>query len=80
MWTGYKMYSRKALDMVLPYLTSNGIEFEPEITCQLLNQGTAIMEVPIKYRPRTKNEGKKINFIHGIEAIYTIFKIKYAKT
>ena len=78
METAYKAFAAKTIKPIR--LRALEFEFEPEMTCQLLNQGTAIMEVPIKYRPRTKNEGKKINFIHGIEAIYTIFKIKYAKT
>ncbi|MBI4054037.1 MAG: glycosyltransferase family 2 protein [Candidatus Doudnabacteria bacterium] len=62
MWTGYKMYSRKALDAILPLFKSNGIEFEPEITILLSKLGFKIMDVPISYTPRWYAEGKKTNW------------------
>lgn len=34
-WTGYKMYSRRALDAILPALTADGIEFELEVAVLL---------------------------------------------
>lgn len=75
METAYKAFRLTVIKNLR--LRSLEFEFEPEITCRLLQQGTTIHEVPIKYRPRTKNEGKKINFLDGIEAIYTILKIRF---
>lgn len=41
-------------------LISRGFEMEPEITTKLARMGIRISERPITYRPRTKNQGKKI--------------------
>lgn len=62
MWTGYKMYSRKALDAILPLMKSDGIEFEPEVTILLGKLGFRITDVPISYVPRWYGEGKKTNW------------------
>ena len=33
-----------------------------------------IIDIPINYNPRSKQEGKKINYIDGIKAIITLLK------
>ena len=66
MWTGYKMYSRKALDAILPLMTSDGIEFEPEVTILLGKLGFRITDVPISYVPRWYEEGKKTNWKQAV--------------
>lgn len=48
--------------------------FENEITAKLANLGIKIKEVPIAYHARTKKQGKKIKFRHGLEALFTTFK------
>ena len=50
--------------------------FEPEITAKVSHNKLKLMEVPIHYYPRTKEEGKKINFKDGIRALYCIVKYK----
>ncbi len=72
MWTGYKMYSREALDAVLPLLRSDGIEFEPEVTILLGKLGFKITDVPISYEPRWYDQGKKTNWKH---AVYSFIKM-----
>jgi hypothetical protein len=52
-------------------------DFEPEITARLLQAGYLIHEVPISYTPRTVDEGKKISWIDGIEAIYTLLRCRF---
>jgi dolichol-phosphate mannosyltransferase len=52
-------------------------DFEPEITAKLLLAGYQIHEVPIGYTPRTREEGKKISVIDGIEAIHTLFRCRF---
>lgn len=51
-------------------------EFCPEITAKVLKRGENIVEIPIRYYPRTKGEGKKIRWKDGIEAIWTLIKFK----
>jgi hypothetical protein len=33
--------------------------------------------VPITYNPRRRDEGKKIRWIDGVDAIYTLLKVRY---
>ena len=50
--------------------------FEPEITAKVARAKLKLIEVPISYYPRTKEEGKKIKFSDGIRALYCIAKYK----
>ena len=36
-----------------------------------------IVEIPVSYKPRTKEEGKKINFFDAIKAMVTIIKYRF---
>lgn len=58
-------------------LFSNGFEIESEITSKILKKGYKIKEVPIKYKARTRKEGKKIGWKDGFKNIYVIFKTKF---
>ena len=58
-------------------LRCKGFEFCPEVTAKLRKKGHRIYEVPITYHPRTKNEGKKLNWKHGFEAIWTLIKYRF---
>jgi len=56
--TALKLFHRPDL-AGLPLETS-GFELDHEITARMLASGKRIVEVPIRYFPRTKAEGKKI--------------------
>ncbi len=71
-WTGYKMYSRKALDAVKPHLECNGIEFELEVAVMLGKCGMRVKDIPISYAPRWYGEGKKTDWK---QAIYSLRKL-----
>jgi|SRR3989344_32740 len=73
MWTGYKMYTRRALDAFLPYLTSDGVAFEPEIQILLAKLGFRIVDVPISYNPRWYAEGKKMNLRQALKPLIAMF-------
>jgi glycosyltransferase involved in cell wall biosynthesis len=51
-------------------------EFEPEVTSKLLMRGVKIIEVPVSYRGRSYDEGKKIGWRDGVEAVITLFRIR----
>ena len=72
--TGYKLYSKSLFYNWLP--ETSGFETDHEITLRILNSGGKIIEVPIRYSPRSKDEGKKIRFTDGIIAFRTIFKFR----
>ncbi|MFA6092464.1 MAG: glycosyltransferase family 2 protein [Elusimicrobiota bacterium] len=57
-------------------LTCTGFEFCPEVTGKLLRRKIPIIEVPIRYAPRTLEEGKKIRFRDGVIALWTLLKIR----
>ncbi len=79
MWTGYKMYTRHALDAFLPYLTSNGVEFEPEIQILLSKLDFRIMDVPISYTPRWYDEGKKMNWKQAVRSFYKMIGFAFRR-
>ncbi len=78
METAYKAFRREIVEGL--NLRCVRFDFEPEITARLLLAGYDIHEVPISYTPRTEDEGKKISWIDGIEAIYALFRCRYLDT
>jgi dolichol-phosphate mannosyltransferase len=74
METGYKVFRRDVLKRVR--LRAVGFDFEPELTAKLLLAGYRIVEVPISYNPRRRDEGKKIRWVDGLDAAYLLLKIR----
>ncbi|MGD1986516.1 MAG: glycosyltransferase family 2 protein, partial [Desulfobacterales bacterium] len=75
METGYKVFKKEVLaDMTLK---SNRFGFEPEFTMKIAKRGFRIYEVPISYSGRTYEEGKKIGWIDGLKAIFTILWFRF---
>lgn len=75
--TCYKVFKK---DIFLNIrLKEKGFNFCPEVTTKVSNLKIEILEVPISYRGRTAEEGKKIKFYHAIEAFLTIVKYKIIK-
>lgn len=75
METAYKLFRADIIKQIS--LRSVEFDFEPEITAKLLKKGCKIIEIPIRYHPRTPAEGKKITLRHGLEAIYSLLKWKF---
>lgn len=75
-YTCYKLFPLDVLRR-LP-LSARGFEFEAEVTARLLRQNTPIVEVPIRYRPRTFSEGKKIRWRDGLIGLWTLCKCRLA--
>jgi dolichol-phosphate mannosyltransferase len=73
--TCYKVFHREVLKDIK--LRSSGFDFCPEFTAKIRKKGYTILEVPITYHPRSKKEGKKLNWKHGFEAIWTLFKYRF---
>ncbi len=74
METCYKMFTRDALHKILPRLTSNRFNIEPEITARVAKAKLRLYEVGISYHGRTYAEGKKIGWRDGFSAIWSIIK------
>jgi glycosyltransferase involved in cell wall biosynthesis len=75
METCYKAIARPVLQGL--DLRANKFDFEPEVTAKILRRGHRITEVPIRYRPRTYREGKKISWRDGARAVWTLFKCRF---
>jgi glycosyltransferase involved in cell wall biosynthesis len=76
METAYKAFRREVLQGIR--LRCVHFDFEPEITGHLLKAGHPIIEVPISYNPRRADEGKKISWVDGVEAIYTLWRVRFS--
>ena len=76
METAYKMVRRDVFDRLV--LECRRFDFEPEITAKLLRCGYAILEVPISYTPRSRQEGKKIKWQDGVVAVGVLFRYRWA--
>jgi glycosyltransferase involved in cell wall biosynthesis len=75
METAYKVFTNRAIRSIR--LRSVSFDFEPEVTAKLLLAGYRIHEVPISYNPRTRIEGKKVRWIDGVAAVYTLLKYRF---
>ena len=71
----YKAFSRQIVDSIP--IEANGFEYDNELICKMLRRGFRIAEVPIKYRPRTYEEGKKIKWQDGVRMLWTIAKWRF---
>jgi glycosyltransferase involved in cell wall biosynthesis len=59
-------------------LRANGFDIEAELTAKLLRAGHRPFEVPIGYKARSREQGKKISWMDGVIALWTIAKIRFA--
>lgn len=75
--TCYKMFDAALLKSIP--LRCTGFEFCPEITAKIAKRGYKIKEIPIRYYPRSIEEGKKIKWHDGVEAIWVLMKYRFCK-
>lgn len=75
METGYKVFRGDIIRAVAKKLESKRFGFEPEVTARISKiKNIKVFEVGISYSGRTYEEGKKINWVDGVKAVYEIFK------
>lgn len=76
METGYKVLRSE----LWKRLNLSGVRFdiEPDITARILRLGYRIHEVPIHYYARSHEEGKKLTWQDGIEALGALIKLRMA--
>jgi glycosyltransferase involved in cell wall biosynthesis len=58
-------------------LRSAGFAIEPEITARLVQKGERIFEVPVHYRARATEEGKKLTALDGFRVIATLLRCRF---
>jgi glycosyltransferase involved in cell wall biosynthesis len=57
-------------------LRERGFAFEAEITARLLGAGVRIYEVPITYRARSREAGKKLTALDGFRVLRTLIRTR----
>ena len=72
--TAYKLFRRA--DLASVDLQTTGFELDHEITSRLLARGLKIVEVPIRYAPRSREEGKKIGLRDWFVALRTFYRYR----
>jgi glycosyltransferase involved in cell wall biosynthesis len=60
-------------------LRSAGFAIEPEITARLVQRGERIFEVPVHYRARATNEGKKLTALDGFRVVATLLRCRFSR-
>ena len=75
METCYKMFKKEVVaDMTI---RSKSFDFEPEFTAKVLKKGIRIYEVPVRYKGREWDEGKKIKWTDAPIALWTLIKYRF---
>lgn len=74
METCYKMARTEILKSIP--IRSNRFGIEPELTAKFAKRGCRFYEVPISYRGRSYDEGKKITWKDGVTALFAILFFK----
>ncbi len=59
-------------------LSSPGFAIEPEITARLVQRRERIFEVPVHYRARSTEEGKKLTAVDGFRVIGTLVRCRFS--
>src|SRR5438445_1147328 len=75
METCYTVFRRDVLQGI--QLKSNRFAFEPEITAKVAKGNWRVYEVPISYAGRTYEEGKKITWKDGLQALWCIIRYRF---
>ncbi|HEX8099225.1 MAG TPA: glycosyltransferase family 2 protein [Actinomycetota bacterium] len=55
-----------------------GFAFDSEVTAKLLKAREKIFEVPISYRARTREQGKKLDWTDGLSSLWALLRVRFA--
>jgi dolichol-phosphate mannosyltransferase len=72
--TALKLFPRDLLPSL--QLETTGFETDHEITAKVLARGLRIVEVPVRYYPRSREEGKKIGPADWFKAVSTFWRYR----
>lgn len=73
--TCYKVFTKDVIKNIK--LVENGFSFCPEVTAKISKKNIKILEVPIDYIGRSHKEGKKIQILDGLKALFAIIKYNF---
>jgi dolichol-phosphate hexosyltransferase len=61
-------------------LKCRGFNIEPEIAARLVQRGERIYEVPVHYRARSSDEGKKLTAVDGLRVVRTLLRCRFTRS
>ena len=61
-------------------LDANRFDIEPQVTARLLRSGHRIHELPVKFDPRSRAQGKKIGWRDGVRALEVLVRERFRKS
>ena len=70
-----KAFRSELINKLKIYSTS--FDYDIELIAKVLRTKNYILEVPVKYKPRSKSQGKKITIKDGLRCLYKIFKFSF---
>ena len=73
--TALKLFPRDLLPSL--HLETTGFETDHEITAKVLARGLRIVEVPVRYYPRSREDGKKIGPSDWFKAVRTFWRYRH---
>ena len=73
--TALKLFPRSLLLELA--LETTGFETDHEITAKVIARGLRIVEVPVRYYPRSREEGKKIGARDWLTAVRTFWRYRH---
>jgi len=74
--TMYKVFRRDAYEGI--HFTRDRFDFDWELVCKLVRRGHLPVEVPVNYRSRSFDEGKKVRFFRDpLTWVETIVASRY---
>lgn len=72
--TCYQMFRREAVEGLT--FDRNDMSFTVELTLRLVRSRLRIAEVPVKYQPRTQEEGKKLYWADGFISLWVLVRYR----
>ncbi|HEX4719232.1 MAG TPA: glycosyltransferase family 2 protein, partial [Thermoleophilaceae bacterium] len=60
-------------------LRERGFAIEAEITARLIQRGERIFEVPVRYKARATEEGKKLTGADGFRVLRTLIRCRFTR-
>ena len=67
-WVGYKVFRRDVLQKIR--LREDRFGFEPEVTAKIAKLGCRVVEVPVSYTARSREDGKKIGWKDAVRGVW----------
>lgn len=71
----YKVFTKHVADTIA--VRSNGFDYEFELLCKIMRAHIPLAEVPVRYQPRSYEEGKKIRMSDGFDILWVAIRNRF---